>query len=116
MKKIVLTTLALLIARVSAPPRRNPNCSNQTNRCNSRNSPWRNRSTVEAQPMIDRRNLALPARPNLLLTDVNTDIGVDRRVIVMMAALNVAGYDYESGARQFFALRLLRLAKTGRMK
>lgn len=33
------------------------------------------------------------------LADVNTQIGVDKRVIVMMAALNLAGYDYESGNR-----------------
>ena len=56
-------------------------------------------------PVIDRRKLPLADRPNLSLADVNTDIGVDRRVIVMMAALNIAGYDYESGNRQLSALR-----------
>lgn len=55
--------------------------------------------------MIDRRRLSLADRPNLSLADVNTDIGVDKRVIVMMAALNVAGYDYESGNRQLSAMR-----------
>jgi len=55
--------------------------------------------------MIDRRKLPLAERPNLSLADVNTNIGVDRRVIVMMAALNIAGYDYESGNRQLSALR-----------
>src|SRR5262249_8427818 len=56
-------------------------------------------------PTIDRRKLPLADRPNLSLADVNTDIGVDKRVIVMMAALNIAGYDYESGNRQLSALR-----------
>ncbi len=56
-------------------------------------------------PVIDRRKLALADRPNLSLDDVNTAIAVDKRAIVMMAALNVAGYDYEPGSRQLSALR-----------
>ncbi len=56
-------------------------------------------------PAIDRRKVPLASRPNLSLDDVNTFIGVDKRVIVMMAALNVAGYDYEAGNRQISALR-----------
>jgi hypothetical protein len=56
-------------------------------------------------PVIDRRKLPLADRPNLSLADVNTEITVDKRVIVMMAALNLAGYDYESGNRQLSALR-----------
>ncbi|HEX9005305.1 MAG TPA: hypothetical protein VGB07_35675, partial [Blastocatellia bacterium] len=55
--------------------------------------------------MIDRRKVPLAERPNLSLYDVNTLIGVDKRIIVMMAALNVAGYDYEAGNRQISALR-----------
>ncbi len=47
----------------------------------------------------------LSERANPTLTDVNTLIGVDKRVIVMMAALNVAGYDYESGNRPLTELR-----------
>jgi hypothetical protein len=58
-----------------------------------------------AAPIIDRRKLPLAQRPNLSLADVNTDIAVDKRVIVMMAALNLAGYDYETGNRQLSALR-----------
>jgi hypothetical protein len=56
-------------------------------------------------PPIDRRKVPLAERPNLSLYDVNTLIGVDKRVIVMMAALNVAGYDHESGSRQITGLR-----------
>jgi len=53
----------------------------------------------------DRRKTPLAERPNLSLDDVNTVVGVDKRVIVMMAALNIAGYDYESGNRQLSGLR-----------
>lgn len=56
-------------------------------------------------PQVDRRKVPLAERPNLSLYDVNTLVGVDKRVIVMMAALNVAGYDYESGSRQITGLR-----------
>ena len=56
-------------------------------------------------PQIDRKKLALADRPNLTLEDVNTVIGIDKRVIVMMAALNVAGYDYESGGRALSVIR-----------
>lgn len=56
-------------------------------------------------PSVDRRKVPLAQRPNLSLDDVNTIIGADKRVIVMMAALNVAGYDYESGNRQITGLR-----------
>jgi len=56
-------------------------------------------------PAVDRRKVPLAQRPNLSLYDVNTLVGVDKRVIVMMAALNVAGYDYESGNRQIAGLR-----------
>jgi hypothetical protein len=57
-------------------------------------------------PAIDRSKIPLAQRPNLTLADVNTWIGIDRRVIVMMAALNVAGFDYEPGNRPLSALRL----------
>ncbi|QQS44959.1 MAG: hypothetical protein IPM66_13380 [Acidobacteriota bacterium] len=56
--------------------------------------------------MVDRSRIPLSQRPNLTLEDVNTLIGLDRRVIVMMAALNVAGYDYEPAGRPLSALRL----------
>ncbi len=56
-------------------------------------------------PPVDRSKLRLADRPNLTLADVNTFIAVDRRVIAMMAALNLAGYDHESGTRQLSALR-----------
>ncbi|MFN0086189.1 MAG: hypothetical protein ACKVX9_12450 [Blastocatellia bacterium] len=55
--------------------------------------------------VIDRRKMPLADRPNLSLADVNTDIAVDKRVIVMMAALNIAGYDYEPGGRSLSPIR-----------
>ncbi len=58
-----------------------------------------------AAPTIDRKKIALSQRSNLTLEDVNTYIAIDKRVIVMMAALNVAGYDYEPGNRQLSSLR-----------
>lgn len=60
---------------------------------------------TQQAPQIDRRKIPLAQRPNLSLEDVNTYIGADKRVIVMMAALNVAGYDYETGGRQLPPLR-----------
>jgi hypothetical protein len=57
-------------------------------------------------PTVDRSKIPLAQRPNLTLADVNTLIGIDSRVIVMMAALNVAGFDYEPGNRPLSALRL----------
>lgn len=60
---------------------------------------------TQQAPQIDRRKIPLAQRPNLSLEDVNTFIGADKRIIVMMAALNVAGYDYETGGRQLPALR-----------
>jgi hypothetical protein len=107
MRRIVLTTLALLIASGLG-------AAAQESQPQPSNKPAQQPKQSEAQPqqpqkpkpiVIDRRKLSLADRPNLSLADVNTDIGVDRRVIVMMAALNVAGYDYESGNRQLSALR-----------
>lgn len=51
------------------------------------------------------RRVGIGDRENVTLSDVNVEITLDRRVIIMMAALNVAGYDYESGNRQLSALR-----------
>lgn len=56
-------------------------------------------------PVVDRSKLPLADRPNLSLEDVNTYIGIDRRVIVTMAALNLAGFDYEPGNRELTSLR-----------
>ncbi|MCI0389882.1 MAG: hypothetical protein MOB07_14125 [Acidobacteria bacterium] len=56
-------------------------------------------------PAVDRNKLPLAQRPNLTIADVNTEITIDKRVIVMMAALNIAGYDYEPANRQLSALR-----------
>src|SRR5215510_11699966 len=54
---------------------------------------------------IDRSKVALAERPNLTIADINTYIAIDKRVIVMMAALNLAGYNYEPGRRPLSALR-----------
>lgn len=65
-------------------------------------------ATEQPQPKpqeVDRSKLPLASRPNLSLADVNTSIGVDKRSIVMMAALNMAGYDYESGNRPISGVR-----------
>jgi hypothetical protein len=59
----------------------------------------------EKTQIVDRRKIPLAQRSNLTLADVNTWIGIDRRIIVMMAALNVAGFDYEPGNHSLPALR-----------
>src|SRR5262245_42536396 len=104
MKRIVLTALTLLISLSSpgtAAQKPQPQSSQQPKK-----SEAKSQQPQKPQPtLIDRRKLPLADRPNLSLADVNTDIGVDRRVIVTMAALNIAGYDYESGNRQLSALR-----------
>src|SRR5438876_9619543 len=51
------------------------------------------------------RNLPFSQRERVTLADINTDVLADKRVIVMMAALNIAGYDYESGNRPLSGLR-----------
>ncbi|HEU0183719.1 MAG TPA: hypothetical protein VFS27_00280 [Blastocatellia bacterium] len=107
MKRIVLIALALLMASSLGAAAQDPQPQ-------SSNKPAQQPKQSEAQPqpgqkpqatLIDRRKLPLADRPNLSLADVNTDIGVDKRVIVMMSALNIAGYDYESGDRPLSALR-----------
>ncbi|MGH9840883.1 MAG: hypothetical protein ACREEM_19080 [Blastocatellia bacterium] len=92
MKKLVLSTLSLLLLTL------NFNASAQQ-------KPAPAQPQQPKPPVVDRRKLPLADRANLSLDDVNTNIGVDKRSIVMMAALNVAGYDYEPGARSLSALR-----------
>src|SRR5215510_12390305 len=107
MKRIVLTTLPLLIAvglGVAAQEAK-PQSSNQSAQQPKQSEAQPQQPQKPRPTVIDRRKLPLAARPNLSLADVNTDIGVDKRVIVMMAALNIAGYDYESSNRQLSALR-----------
>ncbi|HZS09965.1 MAG TPA: hypothetical protein VFD58_34375 [Blastocatellia bacterium] len=53
----------------------------------------------------DKSKIPLYQRTRVTLADINTSVATDKRVIAMMAALNVAGYDYESGNRQLSALR-----------
>ncbi len=50
-------------------------------------------------------HLPFSQRERVTLADINTDVMADKRVIVMMAALNMAGYDYESGNRPLSGLR-----------
>src|SRR5262249_51250631 len=107
MKRIVLTTLPLLIAvgLGVAAQEPQPQSSNKSAQQPKQSEAQPQQRQRPQRTVIDRRKLPLAARPNLAIADVNTDIGVDKRVIVMMAALNVAGYDYESGNRQLSALR-----------
>ncbi len=108
MKRTALTTLTLLIAlslnaaaQQSQPQSSSPSTPQQKqNQAQPQQPPQK-----QEPPIIDRRKLPLADRPNLSLADVNTEIAVDRRVIVTMTALNLAGYDYESGHRQLSALR-----------
>jgi hypothetical protein len=108
MKRIVLITLSAMIAlshleTAAQQPKPQPSDKSAQQPKQSEAQPQREQKSQP--PLIDRRKLPLADRPNLSLADVNTDIGVDKRVIVMMAALNIAGYDYESGNRQLSALR-----------
>lgn len=104
MKTIVLIILALLIA-LSPPETAAQQPQPQSSQQPKQSEAQSQREQKPQPPVIDRRKLPLANRANLSLADVNTDIGVDRRVIVMMAALNIAGYDYESGNRQLSAMR-----------
>jgi hypothetical protein len=116
MKRIVLIALALVMAsslvaaaqesqpQSSDKPAQQPKQSNQPGQAGQAGAQPQQEQKPQS-PLIDRRKLPLADRPNLSLADVNTDIGFDRRVVVMMAALNIAGYDYESGNRQLSALR-----------
>lgn len=61
-------------------------------------------STAEKSDQNERK-VPLYARNKLTLGDINTSAMTDKRVIVMMAALNIAGYDYEPGNRQLSSLR-----------
>ncbi|MGE0128514.1 MAG: hypothetical protein AB7U82_10575 [Blastocatellales bacterium] len=113
MKRTVLITLALLIAlSLNAAARQSqPQSSNQSPQPPTQTQAKQAQARAQQQkpepqaPIIDRRKLPLADRPNLSLADVNTEIAVDKRVIVTMAALNIAGYDYEPGNRQLSALR-----------
>jgi hypothetical protein len=62
-------------------------------------------TTPGQKPGAPQRRIPLSERADPTLNDVNTAIGVDKRVIVMMAALNVAGYDYEAANRPLTPLR-----------
>jgi hypothetical protein len=104
MKRTTLTTLALLVALSlnAAAQQSQPQSSPQQKQTQAQPQ---QQPQKQEPPVVDRRKLPLADRPNLSLADVNTEIAVDRRVIVTMAALNLAGYDYESGNRQLSALR-----------
>ena len=57
------------------------------------------------QPPQRSGRVALGDKAKVTLADVNVEIISDPRVIAMMAALNAAGYDFESGNRQLSNLR-----------
>src|SRR5262245_23974467 len=109
MKRIVLITPALLIAlglnTAAQQPPSSKESAQETKKTEAKKTEAQSQEQKPQPRVIDRRKLPLADRPNLSLADVNTDIGVDRRVIVTMAALNIAGYEYESGNRQLSALR-----------
>src|SRR5215813_9851987 len=106
MKRIVLTALPLLIAvgLGVAAQEPQPQTSNKSAQQPKQSEEQSQQPQKPQPPVIDRRKLPLAARSNLSIADLITDIGVYKRVIVMMAALNVAGYADESITRQLSAL------------
>jgi tetratricopeptide (TPR) repeat protein len=90
---VLLLTLVTAVFAQSPSPKREPAKSTSSG------------AVAEGRPQIDRKKLALADRPNLTLEDVNTVIAIDKRVIVMMAALNIGGYDYEPGGRALSVVR-----------
>lgn len=97
----------LVALSLNAPAQQTqPQSSNQSSQPPAQIQAQSQQQKPEPQaPIVDRRKLPLADRPNLSLADVNTEITVDRRVIVMTSALNIAGYDYEPGSRQLSTLR-----------
>lgn len=97
----------LVALSLNAPAQQTqPQSSNQSSQPPAQTQAQSQQQKPEPQaPIVDRRKLPLADRPNLSLADVNTEITVDRRVIVMTSALNIAGYDYEPGSRQLSTLR-----------
>jgi tetratricopeptide (TPR) repeat protein len=59
----------------------------------------------QATPGTQDKKVPLFARSRITLGDLNISVTTDKRVIVTMAALNLAGFDYEPGNRQLSALR-----------
>lgn len=92
----LLFTVAVAVVAQSPSPKPEPTTGTST---------AKTAAVAGSRPQIDRKKLALADRPNLTLEDVNTVIAIDKRVIVMMAALNVAGYDYEPGGRALSVVR-----------
>src|SRR5262245_3742560 len=112
MKRIVLITLALLItmgldttAQQTQPSKQPAQEPKKSEAQEPKKSEAQSQQQKPQPPVIDRRKLPLALCTILSLAHFNTYIGIDRRVIVMMAALNIAGYDYESGNRQLSPLR-----------
>jgi hypothetical protein len=95
---VLLLTTALCVVAQSPSPKPEPTKSTPSGSTTSG-------AGEGGRPQIDRKKLALADRPNLTLEDVNTVIAIDKRVIVMMAALNMAGYDYEPGGRALSVVR-----------
>jgi hypothetical protein len=75
---------------------------------NKKDSGKKDKSTAPASPaapLQDPKKLPLYLKEKVTLSDINVAIETDKRLIVMMAALNAAGYDYEPGNRELTALR-----------
>jgi tetratricopeptide (TPR) repeat protein len=89
-----LISLLLIAANVVQQPQTSP----------AQTPPQTPPQTKPAAPAVDRK-VPLSERSQLTITDFNTGIAVDKRVIVMMAALNAGGYDYETGNRQISGIR-----------
>lgn len=62
-------------------------------------------ATPQATAPTQAPKLPLSERKSVTLADLNIEIMTDARVIVMMAALNAAGYDFEPGNRALTPLR-----------
>lgn len=103
MKNTRFLTMALLLTTVILLPiaAQNPAEPQKPQEKGTANPPGK----VAEKPKVERTKMSLADRPNLTIEDVNTVIAVDKRVIVMMAALNVAGYDYEPGNRSLSVVR-----------
>src|SRR5262245_40661396 len=104
MKQYALFQLSLILSFLTLSASAQQQQSSQQQQP-SKPAPAAQQEKQAPPPTVDRKKLPLANRPNLSLDDVNTLIGVDKRTIVMMAALNIAGYDYEPGNRPLSALR-----------
>jgi hypothetical protein len=105
MKKYAFLSLLITLLAFDSPAQQKPAPAQPAQTPTSTQAPAPPQAPAPKAPVTDRKKLPLAQRPDLSLDDVNTFIAVDKRAIVMMAALNAAGYDYELGGRALSALR-----------